>query len=247
MLVSNWRKYFAYPENEGGADPDPADTDEGTEPDPDADEGTEPDPAAASTARKETRQQRLANEARTEREARIRLEGEVAALRNQSAKPPVDDAEAKRVREEKLSIMDVNERKLFLQDEQIAELRKGQQLTQLQIQDATDKSAYAAKAATDPIYKKHQAQVEQALGEMRKNGYNNNRETILAYIIGQNALKGGNKAVVQKKKATAATRVDTAKGAPISARGDAGTKKGGDDSAEVLRQKILSREARGDM
>lgn len=69
-------------------------------------------------------------------------------------------------------------------------------------QDALDQTRYELKASQNTIYKKYQGKVEEELTKLRRNGSNAPRETILAYLVGQEALSGQLKAPKPKAATT---------------------------------------------
>lgn len=211
----------------------------------DSDDAPEAEESADATETVETpatrgpsRVQRLANEARQEREARIAAEAEVKAFREARSTPSVDHEEARR-QAERLALMDPQERKFFEQEQTIKRLQEGQQLTQLQMQDYADKATYDAKVTVNPVYAKHKDWVENALTSERKAGRNPSRELLLRIKIGDDALASKPSKSAAREKENAAVRVGSAKGAPISARGDAGAKKAGKgDSVDDLYERL---------
>ncbi len=203
---------------------------EGSE-EPEAEESSEEDGEEAqpsSTSRRETRVQTLANQLREEREARIRAEARAEERERQRTQPVADPHEAARVRAEKLALMDPTERQLFEQKETIDRMQRDQQFTQIQMADALDKSSYTSRAAVDPIYEKHSKRVEEVLAEMRRGGSNAPRETVLKYVIGDEAMKKpASTKQTASQKAAAAARVSSSKASPTSARSDTQGKRAG--------------------
>lgn len=195
--------------------------------------------------RGETRQQKLANQLREEREARIRAEAERDTERKYRTTPQPANNSA-RERDERLALMTPEEKREFLRDEKMAALEQAVLATGRQSVDAGDRAAYIAKAAVNPIYKKYEARVEEQLQAFRQSGAYPARDAVLAYLVGQDALKSPKKAS-KKEKEAAATRVAVSKTTPLSGRGDAGGKKAKDDgSLESLKARILERESRGE-
>jgi len=240
------KKFFA-PENDTGVDVDDAagSDDEGAD---DAagsdDEGADDvDPAPK---RGETRVQRLANEARRERERAIALETENRLLKERPVERG-DSGEAARIRAEKIALMDPVERRVFEQDETIQRLQQGQQQTQFMLADSADKSAYAMKAAKSPIYAKHSEWVENTLAQERKQGRYPTREALLMLKIGYDAVNAKPSKKLAAKKAEANERVNGAKAPAQGARSDVRGKADKEDSLESLRARIQAREASGDM
>lgn len=260
-MRSFYGKCFFAPEKEEGIEPEEgveppegeeaAEPEEGDEP-PEGEEGVEPeegdgtDPLEAP--RKENRVQRLANEARDARERAIRAEARADAVEKYR---PADTGEAARIRGEKLSLMSPEEKRIFLLEERNDKLEQGQQLTQLQMGDYADRSAYNTIAIKDTpqgkYYAKKAEDVEAALAHARRNGNNPTREAIVKLMFASDAFNAKPSKKMLAKKAEAAGRVNGSKSTPTSARGDVGSKADKDDSLDAIRSRILDREARGDM
>ena len=64
------------------------------------------------------------------------------------------------------------------------------QQNMFQQQDMMDKTRFEIKAESNPLFKRYAGKVEEQLAQMRRNGSNAPRETILAYLVGQEALTG---------------------------------------------------------
>jgi hypothetical protein len=95
-----------------------------------------------------------------------------------------------RAEQEALAAMDPIERMNYQFNRTIYTMQQQQQFQQFQMHDMMDKSSYDAKAAVDPVYKRFEGEVEQIrLTEMRK-GRHFPREEILAFVVGQQVLKG---------------------------------------------------------
>jgi hypothetical protein len=225
-------------------------TEEAEETDAEESEETESeDTGEQSSSRRESRNARQARENRELREKLARTEGERDSLK--APKPPVDTAEARRLREEKLALMSPEERMAFEAKEEVGALRNEARTTQMLLLDMQDRNSYEIMCTNDPVASKYKAEVEQLLVEMRKNGSTAPRETLLNYVIGkharESAKKGGAKRDMKQRREQANERVNQSKSKPTSARGGAsGTSKGGDD-VDSLRQRILDREERGDV
>lgn len=227
---------------------DSNDVDDSVDDTDDADEGSEEGGKGEQSdttvdrepTRGEKRHQVLANSLKEERERRETLEREVAEIKAASqARSSVSNAEAVRIREEKLSLMEPHEKQLFVQNEEIQRLKEAQFATQMHVMDATDKAAYDAKATFNPIYEKHRDAVEKALSTLRANGNTTNREELLKWVIGHEALKAKPAKADAAKKQAAAVRVSAAKGKPTSARSDAGSYTGKGGSVEDRLRGVL--------
>ena len=182
--------------------------------------------------RKENRVQKLANERNAEREARIRAEAERdALLKYRSATPAPDNSEALRLRNERLSLMEPTERAVFLQNEQLEQMRQQIQLAELRSADMADKAAYDAHAMVDPRYARNKAAVEEKLRDFRAKGINATREQCLVYVIGEKSLSEKPR---KDARESAAARVNAVKGKPTTAKGNSAVSAGkGNDLASL--------------
>lgn len=168
---------------------------------------------------------RVQEATRTAREAAARaqaLEVEVAQLRAehqareaQAAQPKGESPEQEAAR---LALMTVDERVEYRLNKAEQRHQHEMNVTRFVSADQADKSQYAAKAASNPRYKKYEAEVESVLADARRGGQNFSREQILAFVLGQKVLNGGG-AVSAAKKA-GATRVQAQRATADSGRSD---------------------------
>jgi hypothetical protein len=167
--------------------------------------------------RAETRIQKLANEAREAREAKIRAEAERdALLKFRPNTPAPDNSEAIRLRNEKLSLMEPTERVAYLQGEELSQIKQQLLLSDLRSEDRADKAAFDARAVVDPRYARNKEDVEKELRDLRTKGINATREQVLAQVIGRKLLSEKPR---KAARTAAAARVDATKGKPIVGRG----------------------------
>jgi len=95
---------------------------------------------------------------------------------------------------ERIYNMTPEERLLYAADQQERRLQQITQQAEQRIADANDRAEYAILAASNPMAKKYQPEVERRLAEAKSHGYNYSREVMLTYIAGEKALaavKGG--------------------------------------------------------
>lgn len=210
---------------------------------PELEEGEEPEldePQAKKPSRGENRIQALANSVKEERTRRESMERELAEIKAANhSRSTMSAADAARIREEKLSLMEPHEQRAFKQDEEIQRLKDAQYATQMHVMDATDRATYDAKATLNPIYAKHRDAVEKALITLRSNGSTASREELLKWVIGHEALNAKPAKANIAKKQAAAVRVDAAKGKPTSARSDSGSYTGKGGSVEDRLRGVL--------
>ena len=158
----------------------------------------------------------LVKRAKEAEERAIRAEA-IAAERDRQKTTGSTDAERRRQREEQLALMDPTERREFETSERLQAMEQQVLLAQLRTEDALDRGAFQSRASSNPVYARHQEEVERRLAAERNLGRNWPRETILAQIIGEAALKTKPNT---KSKNEAAVRVASVKSAPVRARSD---------------------------
>ncbi len=213
-----------------------ADGEEEPEEEPGARRQQEAEPEPQPRKRAETRIQKLANERATEREARIRAEAERdALLKYRSPTPAPDNAEAIRLRNEKLSLMEPLERAVFLQNETLEQIKQQQLISELRAQDFADKSAFEARAVVDPRYARNKEDVEKELRDLRAKGINATREQALAQVLGRKLLSEKPRKAARD---AAAQRVASTKGKPTSARSVPAAPVGKGDSLSDLESRL---------
>jgi hypothetical protein len=102
---------------------------------------------------------------------------------------------------------------------------------ELQRKDDRDRAEFHARASHDPVYKKYADEIEKTYQDGLNRGVSAPREDLLAWRLGkellQNRLAGG-----EKKKATAAKKIDSVTSKPASARGDVTASKSSSKSLE---------------
>lgn len=146
------------------------------------DEGQEDRPAEVEQPRRSRAQERI--EALT-RERAAAAE-QAAAL--QAKLDAIERAEAERQEQAKIQEMGPYEREQYLKDRQIQQLQAEFHQLRMQTAEAQDRAAFSALVATKPALSKYEAKVEESLAALRQNGQTAPRETILAYLIGQEML-----------------------------------------------------------
>ena len=225
------------------ADTDEVDAGETEVEEPDGEAAEESEEEAPK--RGETRMQRLANEARREREARIAAEARAEALSQSRTTQRDDSGETARIRAEKLALMDPTERRSFEQDERIERMQREMQGVNFNLADNTDKLAFERKALTNPMYAKNTDWVEQQLKNERAQGRYPTREALALLKIGYDVANAKPSKKLAAKKAEAAERVKSAKAPATNARSDVSAKEDKGESASDLRARILERERIG--
>lgn len=229
------------------------DADDAVDPADDADAGDAVDPADDADAvdddpapkRGETRMQRLANEAKREREARIAAEARAEEMARHRTTQRDDSGENARARAEKLALMDPTERRIYEQDERIEKMNRDMQGVNFNLADNTDRLAFERKALQNPLYAKTTEWVEQQLKNERAQGRYPTREALALLKIGYDVANAKPSKKLAAKKAEAAERVKSSKAPATNARSDVSAKETKGESAADLRARILERERLG--
>lgn len=165
------------------------------------------------------------------REANERAErAERAANELQSRQSSTSNADAQRIRAERLANMSEGERLEFM-------FQEGQQQTQQQIRtlefnnwESGDKADFRAMCGGNPAVAKLADKVEAELVKMRAAGQNAPRETIAKYLLGEAALARAPRAAAKGARTAAAGR-ERQQGRPGASRSDVaatGNRKGGE-------------------
>jgi len=202
------------PENTGGEGADEVAGDEGGE--------REERVAARPSSRGERRIGALAERAKLLQEDNDRLR------RAQQAPREVDP----RIEAERLALMTTEERTQYRLDQSERRHIQREQAFEFRMADMADKSTFAAKAATDPIYKKYETKVETELQRLRGMGQNVGREALMKYFIGEAALTARSSGNNRQERRAAASRVRKAQASPAGARSDtaSGDRRGSNDT-----------------
>lgn len=186
--------------------------------------------------RGESRFQKLANEAREARERASKVEREFNEFKaEQSRKAAV--VEKKEPTTEEMALWSTEQ--IIDYKLQKATGQFGQTLQQLQwnTAEANDKAAYERLKLSDPRAKKYADEVETRLDNLRKQGQNVDRESLLKFVIGEKVFKGGGKAAAkQKKEGEAQIRRQTTK--PPAGASDVRGGRTQDSEAEARRKRL---------
>jgi hypothetical protein len=201
--------------------------DEPTDDEPAEDLGEDdPEPAAASTGNQDAPPRRAATataelrrrtqEAERKAEEAARRAAELEERFNRQAAGPT---QAERMQaEEDAKLRDPNTTELERwQIQANRQLRESQATTQgylIQGRDDRDAAAYERKAASNSVYDKYRDKVESEVAKERKAGRLVPRETVLAYLVGQDILNGN------LKSNTASAGKTVPRGKPTGARSD---------------------------
>lgn len=161
------------------------------------------------------RAQRLAREARAEADKNAR---ELASLREemQRARQPVETPEQEAAR---LAIMDPEQRAEYRFNKAMENQNRQMAQMQARMADQSDKSAFLAACASDPLLKTVAADVETELANIRRQGQNVDREALANYLIGKRARSRAPKALA-KQRQTGERNIARQQGRPGAGRSD---------------------------
>ena len=172
------------PEPEPEVDPEPEPE---VDPEPEPEPG-DPEPSERQPSRGERRFQILTSELQEQRrrndELNRRLDG---ILAGQTTRPP--QGETPEAREQRLALLTPEER--ITQTLRESEVRHASEMRGLQfaVLDGNDRAAFEAKATVDPLFAKWKPRVETELATLRQQGQNVDREKLMYYLIGKNAVE----------------------------------------------------------
>ena len=184
-------------------------------------------------SRREQRIIALNKKAKEEKERADRLESELQQLRAPRGKSAAEIAAEEAAERARLEIMPPEEQTRYLLGKQKQEFDAKLGVIQFQTADASDKAAFEAICARNPVADKYRDRVEETLNTIRRNGGNTTRETALAYIVGQDALRRAAGAKTRQTK-RGAERVSNQQSRPSGGRSDVtrDRSRGGDERAQ---------------
>ena len=192
------------------------------EPDDDqeVDETPDEDEPPARAAKPSRGENRVAAATRTAAEAKRKaddLQRELDQLKAERNQPPRETPDQVR---ERLAQMDPVERLEYLREQDRREFTSTLQRIEFNAQDSSDKTAFEALCARNPVASKLRDDVEARLADMRRSGTTAPRETVLRWVIGDRALANAGRATGKARKTADANRArQTAR--PGNSRGDA--------------------------
>ena len=171
-------------------------------------------------SRAQSRIRTLADELKAERERGAQRDRELAEIRAQSQRSQ-QRGESREEREARLALMDPEQRSEYRLNEALEQNRRDMAAMQFQMQDAADRSGFQARAATDKLYAKWGAKVEEELSKLRAQGQNVGREQLFKYLVGEAALAARGKAGKTARQ-EGQKRIQRQTTKPLNSRGDAG-------------------------
>jgi hypothetical protein len=135
------------------------------------------------------------------------IRAELAAVRN---RPPEPDPRAIQAERERLALMDPDQRLEYYRHQDQQRLASLEQRLNFRLEDATDRAAFDALQARNPLAAKYASDVEKLLASERQSGRNVSREVALKFIIGEKVMqKAGSATSKQRKAATGRVQQQT--------------------------------------
>jgi len=184
-------------DDETSGDPVEEDDTEGTEPEDEkgADDGAADESAAAPPPSRGDRSiGELRKRARETAEANARLTRELDDLRRQVSRPAYQPQETPQQRADRLALLSPEDRVLTIAREEHQAFAQQQAFVNAQLLDNSDRAAFEARAAANPLARRLSGEVERRLADMRARGERlPSREVIFTYLVGERTLAAQNK------------------------------------------------------
>jgi len=179
-----------------------------------------------------SRVDRVQEAIRRAEEATYRAEAAERRLREQTSAETARLSQAER--QAKLESMTPEERLSFMANEAMARVDFEARKAQFVSQDLADKAEFLNRISTKPNLIALSSTVEQKLADLRKNGSNVTRETMLKYVLGERAYAAAVKGASTKQKNRGAENVARATTSATSAKTSMnGTGKKSSDTARA--------------
>ena len=195
---------------------------------------------APPQGRQETRVQRLANERRQLRQDKERLERELAQAR--APRQQEQPRETPQQREERLALMDPDQRQQYLLDEQRFYFDQRQTNLERTVLATADKSGFDATCSRKPHFDAVREDVEVEFQRLLGEGRFVPRETLAKYIIGDRIDKRGGIAKGQQAR-RGRERVASQRTRPQGGGSDVrGERRPRGDSAAAREQRLKDQE-----
>lgn len=205
------------------------DEEDGLDPvDPPEDLDLDNQPPAKQPSRSQARIEALdreAKEAKAEAELLRRQMNELLQGTQRS-----DAERINRERQAQLEAMDPWDRAEALNRDREARIEQRLGAVTRTLQDSTDRAEFAAKCASNARLAKIADEVERRLADARSRGVDVQRETLAAYILGEQLLKSGGKAKARAEK-KAADNISRERSRPAGGSSDAPRPEGKDEAA----------------
>jgi hypothetical protein len=181
-------------------------------------------------SRGERRYQTLSNELKEARQRNEELNRRLDAVIAGQGRP--QQGETPETRAQRLALLTPEERIQETLREDREQHRREMQSVQFVVQEGSDKAAFEAKATVDPLYEKWKPKVEAELSSLRAKGQNVEREKLMFYLIGANAVEA-RKQQAGRQRADARGRVTRQQTRPSNSGSDTtGTRRDRNTSLE---------------
>jgi len=196
-------------DDESTSDPEGEEDSEGVEPE---DEQGADDTGEAAIPPPQSRGDRsigeLRKRARETAEANARLTRELDDLRRQVNRPAYQPQETPQQRADRLSLLSPEDRVLTIAREEHQAFAQQQAFVNAQLLDNSDRAAFEARAARNPLAQRLAGEVERRLADMRARGERlPSREVVFTYLVGERTLaaqtKGNVKAAANRQRQSA--------------------------------------------
>lgn len=161
-------------------------------PEGESEEPPEEEPAARRPSRAQARIEALDREVREQRERVEAAERRANELLNGTSRAEAERRSQERQRQ--LEAMDPWDREQALRSDSEARIQNEINALRRESADSNDRAEFSAACLTNPMLAKVKDEVEARLKEARSRGVDIPRETLAAYILGEQQLKKGPKA-----------------------------------------------------
>lgn len=180
-----------------------ADADEG-EGDADAAEGQEGQGDVDRRSSRPGRAERARSNLRRVSEELELTKREIAELRNQQQRPPVDPAAAQRAETEfweRMSMLDPVQMAREVQHRSAVQMQQYMAVQQRDMADRLDRQAFESTARADPVRANYTQRVEQELQRQRQLGGNPDREQLYFLLLGRDVAQQGARGAGAQRRA----------------------------------------------
>lgn len=137
-----------------------------------------------------------------------------------------------------LESMDPAQRFDYQQKKFQDEMKREMAITKFQNHDLIDRAQFQARAMTNKLYSKHEADVETFITNLRNAGGNVSREVALAQVIGQRMLKSYDSGAASKQRKQGEANIKKQKSSATSGKGNVHSIGGKKDSSSALRERL---------
>lgn len=125
----------------------------------------------------------------TARKAREEADRAIRELNEYRSRLQQPQQESKEIEEARLTLMSPEQRWEYRWDKKEREWEQRQRISELQAADASDRATFTARYASNPVFGRYAERVEATLRDARSKGGNPDRETVLKYLLGEDAMQ----------------------------------------------------------